>query len=241
MGQRPNYGIDAPAVMGGLLIGGGIVATAGWFTASHYSGLLSATAVIVALLATVAAFFGLLMLIYWLVGKSRTRALILNSVPWTGSEHVLDVGTGAGFLMAGAAKRVPQGHVVGLDAWSVADLSNNRPGVTRRNLELEGIAERCSILTGDARNLTYADGSFDRVLSLLCLHNIEPVADRMRACSEIARVLKPSGFAVIGDYVPTHTYAKAFSEAGLRVHQSRAAFGTALSLMWVLVAQKAAS
>ena len=226
--------------MTGLLMGGGTVAAAGSFIAVRYSGLLSATATIIAVLATIAAFFGLLMLIYWLAGKKRTREAILNSVAWSGFEQVLDVGTGAGFLMAGAAHRVPHGHVVGLDAWSAIDLSNNHAEVTRRNLELEGIADRCSVVTGDARNLDYPDGRFDTVVSLLCLHNIEPVADRLRACSEIARVLKPAGFAVIGDYVPTHAYAEALQKAGLRVHQSRPAFGTALSLMWILVAEKPA-
>lgn len=238
MSQRPNYGIDAPGIMIGLLCGGGAVAIGAWLSISLLSGILRMAAIAVALVATVTALLGISMLVYWLIGKRKTREAMLNSVPWNGTEKVLDVGTGAGFLMAGAAKRVPQGHVIGLDSWSAKDLSNNRADVTQRNLNLEGIAGRCSVVTGDARSLEYENESFDRVVSLLCLHNIEPVQDRMRACAEIARVLKPGGWVVLGDYVPTHSYAQALKQAGLRVHFSRAHFRDTWSMMWLMVAQK---
>ena len=45
---------------------------------------------------------------------------------------------------------------------------------------------------------------------------------------------------VIGDYVPTHDYARALEEAGMRVIQSRQEFAAALSNMWVVVAEKPA-
>ena len=82
------------------------------------------------------------------------------------------------------------------------------------------------------------DGSFDRVLSLLCLHNIEGRTGQVRSCREIARVLKPGGVALIADYVPTGRYASAFAGAGLHVVSSRPYFATALSLMWVVRAEK---
>lgn len=51
-------------------------------------------------------------------------------------------------------------------------------------------------------------------------------------------MLKAGGRVVVGDYVPTHAYAAAFADAGLTVLQSRTAFGVALSLMWIVIAEK---
>jgi ubiquinone/menaquinone biosynthesis C-methylase UbiE len=183
-------------------------------------------------------FFGLLMLIYNLAGKRRTRDLLLSKVPWTGSESVLDIGTGAGFLAVAVAKRLTSGHVTGIDLWSKADLSNNSPAAAERNVRLENTADKIKIQTGDARKLDFADGSFDCVVSLLCLHNIEDKSEQKLACSEIARVLRPSGYVVIGDYLPVAGYASALQASGLSIIQMSSAFTTALSLMWFLVAVK---
>jgi arsenite methyltransferase len=72
-----------------------------------------------------------------------------------------------------------------------------------QNAELEGVKDKIEIKNDDARNLIFVDNSFDVILSLLCIHNIEPKADQEKACFEIARVLKPNGTVLIGDYVPT--------------------------------------
>lgn len=182
---------------------------------------------------------GLAMFQYGLAGKFRTRQAMLNLISWRGDEHVLDVGTGAGLLLVGAAKRLHRGgSAVGIDVWSGKDLSDNSEAAAQRNITLEGVANRASIQTADAVQMPFANGSFDCVLSLLCIHNIEPKADQTKACQEIARVLKPGGRIVIGDYIPTSAYAAAFSAAGLVVERSRPAFGVAGALMWLLVADK---
>ena len=183
-------------------------------------------------------FFGLLMVIYAFVGKVRTREHILNLANLGGAESLLDVGTGAGLLLVGAAKRMPRGKVIGLDLWASKDLSNNAAVTTMRNVVAEGVAARVEVQTGDARELPFPNASFDRAVSLLCIHNIEDKADQARTCREIARVLKPGGRVVIGDYVPTHAYAAALRAAGLTIVQSKPAFVVALSLMWILVADK---
>lgn len=235
---RPNYGIDAPGIMVGFLLGGGTAVLVGVAIAKLAPDAWGWIGVSVGIVGALPLFFGTLMTLYWLVGKHRTRNHMLAMVNWRGDETVLDVGTGAGFLMAGVAKQVPHGRVVGIDAWSAKDLSNNSAAATSANLTIEGVAERCDVMTGDARELSFADGGFDCVVSLLCLHNIEGKADQERACREIARVLKPGGQAVIGDYIPTHHYAAALRSSGLRIHQSKSAFDVALSLMWIVVAEK---
>lgn len=235
---RPDYGWDAPGIMLGLLAGGGGAVVLGCSVAALAPALWRYLGVAVAVLGAAPLFLGVLMVGYALVGKARTREHILDLARLSGGEAVLDVGTGAGLLLVGAAKRLPHGTVIGIDLWSSKDLSNNAAATTLRNIAVEGVADRVEIQTGDARTLPFPDATFDRVVSLLCIHNIEDRADQAQACREIARVLRPGGRAVIGDYVQTHSYARAFEEAELRVIQSRPEFAVALSLMWIVVAEK---
>ncbi|MBA4198525.1 MAG: class I SAM-dependent methyltransferase [Chitinophaga sp.] len=178
------------------------------------------------------------MLAYGLKGKYRTRDLMLSKIKWTGNENVLDIGTGQGLLMNGAAKYLTTGKSIGIDIWSSKDLSDNSISRTLANAEKEGVKDRIEVRNEDARSLSFADNSFDVILSLLCIHNIEPKADREKACYEIARVLKPNGTVLIGDYIPTTEYAKAFAKAGLQVKSSKPYFTTAYALMWIVEATK---
>ena len=237
---RAHYGYDAPGVMIGLLAGGGAGIMLGFVVTALIPGGWRALGVALAVLGAVPLFFGLLMVVYAFAGKSRTREHILTLANLRDDDTVLDVGTGAGLLLVGAAKRMTRGRAVGIDLWAAKDLSNNAAGATTRNAVVEGVADRVEILTGDVRALAFQDASFNRVVSLLCLHNIEAKADQARACREIARVLKPGGRVVIGDYVPTGGYAETFAAAGLQGIKSTPAFGVALSLMWIVVADKPA-
>jgi ubiquinone/menaquinone biosynthesis C-methylase UbiE len=180
--------------------------------------------------------FGGMMLAYSRIGKLRMRALMLAEVAWQGNEHVLDVGTGRGFLLAGAAHNLTTGHATGIDIWNVEDLSNNSADAARHNLTLEGVSDRATVETGDATAMRFASNSFDVVLSLLCLHNIEERQEA--ACFEIARVLKPGGKAILGDYTDMDVQAAALQAAGLTVVKHQNCFVEALSPMRMIVAQK---
>ena len=242
MNGRANYGWDAPGIMLGMVLASLVLDGIGLaLTGTRpfvYAPALGAGAVTISL---VPLGLGFAMLQYGFSGKLRTRDAMLDLVDWRGDERVLDIGTGAGLLLAGAARRLgPGGHALGIDIWAAKDLTNNSAATTRRNLAVEGVADRAEVLTADATRLDFAEGSFDVVVSLLCLHNIEPKADRDMACREIARVLKPGGRVVIGDYQPTHRYARILREAGLQIRQSRPAFAVARSLMWIMVADKPA-
>ena len=56
------------------------------------------------------------------VPSSRSHA---GASELRGDEDVLDVGTGRGLLLVGAAKRLVTGRAVGLDIWKTSDLSGN--------------------------------------------------------------------------------------------------------------------
>jgi arsenite methyltransferase len=208
---RPDYGIDAPGVVRGLtgcgLAGVILAGISAWFGIGWLAVVLAITGV--ALLVS-----GLLTLRNALSGKFRHRDRILDHVPWRGDERVLDVGTGRGLLLVGAVKRAARGSGVGLDIWSTRDLSGNSAERTTANLAAEGVAERCTLVTGPAQKMEFPDGSFDAVVSNLCLHNI-PGEARTQAVLEIARVLKPGGVAVISDLMFVNRHAATFRAAGL--------------------------
>lgn len=210
---RVDYGIDAPGVVRSLTAGGVacLLAAASVGLWLGIPWLASALAVIGIVLLGEAV----LMMHNALRGKFRHRDRILDRVAWRGDEHVLDVGTGRGLLLVGAAKRLSSGRAVGIDIWSAKDLSGNAIERTAANLAAEGVADRCDLATRPAQDMGFADQSFDVVLSNLCLHNIRGAAERNRACEEIARVLKPGGVAVISDLFFTRAYADTFRRAGL--------------------------
>ncbi|HMD99784.1 MAG TPA: class I SAM-dependent methyltransferase [Terriglobia bacterium] len=161
-----------------------------------------------------------LMVVYVKVEKFRHRDRMLNMLPWKGNEQVLDIGTGRGLLMIGAAKRLTEGQSFGVDIWNRTDLSGNTREGALQNAELEGVKHRVEIKEADARRLPFGDNSFDYVLSNLCLHNIDSREGRASACREIVRVLRVGGVALISDFMHTKEYAAAFTEGGMEVTRS---------------------
>ena len=231
-----NYGFDAPGLirtcfavsLGMALLGFAVAGLVPVPAIARISGAL----IIAASLLPLA--LGLSLLAYGRAGKLRVRDVLLDLVPWTGAEAVLDVGTGRGLMLIGAAKRLTTGRVTGVDVWNTSDLSGNSLGNLKRNIDIEGVASRTDVMTADARKLPFPDASFDVIFSLLCLHNIHDAAGRRAACQEMARVLKPGGIALIGDYAGAGDYAAAFVQAGLRVYPRISLTREALSLMSVV-------
>jgi len=175
------------------------------------------------------------MIVYAKWWKFRHAERMMALVPWRGDEKVLDIGTGRGLLLIAAARRLSTGSGVGVDIWSAKDLSGNAPQNTLKNAELEGVRERVEVQTGDATKLTFADGTFDVVLSNLCIHNIPSRAGRKNACKEVIRVLKPGGRAVISDYIHTRAYASWFRAAGAKTKRS---FYLSMPPLYVVEVQK---
>ena len=104
-------------------------------------------------------------------------------------DTVLDLGSGTGALTAAVARIAPLSRIIGVDA--------SAPYVDFARQRHAGDFIRFEV--GDARQLRFRDGSFDRTLSLLALNF---VPDSRKALDEMIRVTRPGGVvaAAIWDY-----------------------------------------
>jgi SAM-dependent methyltransferase len=224
--QRPNYGIDAPTLVRNFFLIGisGLVLIAvklfvldpdrpmQWW---HWVLNTAIGLGIYCLIAPCVMIWGSK------VGKLRLRDRVLDSLHLRGDETVLDVGCGRGLMLIGAAKRLTTGKAVGVDIWQRVDQSGNRPEATWENARIEGVAGRIEVQSADARQLPFADGSFDVVVSSWALHNIYNAEERAKAL----RVLRPGGRLTIVDIEHTRDYAELLRESGLTdVSRSRPNF-----------------
>lgn len=181
------------------------------------------------------------MLLYSLHGKFTHRDRMLALHLWRGHEQVLDVGTGRGLMLIGAAKRLTVGHATGIDIWNKEDLSGNSAAATQRNLAIEGVANLCTLVSESAQQMSFPDATFNVIVSNLCLHNIYDKVARQQACAEIARVLKPGGITIISDYKLTKEYAETFRQNGLVVDRKAADWFRTFPPLTTIVARKPSS
>jgi arsenite methyltransferase len=238
---KPAYGIDAPAVLRNLFLIGGLCLLLGIFLPRHMHLFSNVYLDPHRFFFWPAGFLlaeGFLYLLYVKVGKFHHRDKILALHRWRGDEQVLDVGCGRGLLLAGAAKRIPDGHATGIDVWSNVDMGGNSPQATMHNLDLEGITDRTTLVSVPAQEMTFPDNHFDVIVSNLCLHNIYDRPTRLAALQQIARVLKPGGVALISDYKLTGEYAAAFRTIGLQVTKRRGNIFTTFPPLTIVVARK---
>ncbi|HEX7734677.1 MAG TPA: class I SAM-dependent methyltransferase [Ktedonobacteraceae bacterium] len=141
-------------------------------------------------------------------GKFEVWSEMLSHLDLRGDEQVLDMGCGRGMVLLMVASLLPQGKASGVDIWSSGDQSGNALEATRKNAQLEGVAEKIELHTADMRQLPFDDGSFDLVLSSLAIHNIPNNAGRKQALDEAMRVLKPGGKLIIADLSETARYVE---------------------------------
>ncbi len=97
--------------------------------------------------------------------------------------RVLDVGCGKGFMLHDFKQLMPQLQVAGIDVSPYA-LENAQPEV------------RPFLRRGDARELPFPDQSFDLVLAINTIHNLER-AGCIQALREIQRVSRQHAFVVV--------------------------------------------
>ena len=104
--------------------------------------------------------------------------------------HILDLGTGPGYLPIEIAKRSPHVRIHGID------LSRKLIEKARSNASSAGVSEHLHFEVGNASRLRFDDGSFDMVISTGMLHTLK---DPVKVLKECNRVLKQGGKAWIYD------------------------------------------
>jgi demethylmenaquinone methyltransferase/2-methoxy-6-polyprenyl-1,4-benzoquinol methylase len=114
----------------------------------------------------------------------RWRAAMVEAVDASASERVLDVATGTGMVAQALVGRYGC-EVLGLDQ------SPQMLAEAQAKLALDKrLAERVSLVRGEAEQLPFTDGEFDHLTFTYLLRYVEDPAATM---TELARVVKPGG------------------------------------------------
>ena len=121
------------------------------------------------------------------VWRRKTAKAAAKSQPKT----ILDLATGTADLTLALAKHSPQAHIIGMDI-SEKMLDIGKAKVAQRKME-----SQIELRLGDAAALPFGDNSFDVVTVAFGVRNFE---DLDKGLSEISRVLKPGGQAVILEF-----------------------------------------
>ena len=123
--------------------------------------------------------------------EGRFKEMLVEQAALADGQRILDLGCGTGTLAIQVKRRQPGAEVVGLDA-DPEMLGQARAKAEQADVELR-LAE------GMSDELPFEDGSFDRVLSTLFFHHLDPEPKR-RTAREIARVLRRGGELHVADW-----------------------------------------
>ena len=221
--MQADYGQDAPGLVLQYFIKGALLVVAGvllriWGTSGNrlLHRVLVGLGSVPLLIGTWYAGLGGAIIWSSRIGKLRERDRLLDTLRLRGDERVLDVGCGRGLLLIGAAKRLPRGRAVGIDHWSQVDQADNSESATRRNAEIEGVADRVEICSGDMQRLPFENASFEAVVASQAIHNIEEREGRREALGEIVRVLKPGGRVAVMDFFFVEQFAEDLRAFGMQ-------------------------
>lgn len=148
----------------------------------------------------------------------RHYELVAHDVAQYGARgSILDIGTGPGQLLLAMREAIPETKLVGVD------ISSAMVAQAQGNLERYGPNHQIKVLVAGANELPFKDEAFGGVVSTGSLHHWK---DPLRALSEVYRVLKPGGYALMYDLV--RHLPKAICE------DVRARFGHfRLALLWI--------
>ncbi len=140
--------------------------------------------------------------------ERRFKELLIQQAAPAPGQRILDLGCGTGTLAIQVKQRMPGAELVGLDA-DPAMLSQAREKAERAGVEL-------ALREGFSTVLPFEGRSFDRVLSTLFFHHLDPEPKRLTA-REIARVLRKGGELHVADWGKPSDPAMAAAFLGIRL------------------------
>jgi ubiquinone/menaquinone biosynthesis C-methylase UbiE len=117
---------------------------------------------------------------------------LLAAAPVRDNGVYLDWGTGSGYVAFALAQRHSSASIFGLDVADEALACNRKLAVQNglRNIQFEGY---------DGFAVPYASAFFDGIFCRHALHHFPRIEESI---AQMARILKPGGFAVIADCTP---------------------------------------
>ncbi len=137
-------------------------------------------------------------LLKWVMREEHFKRQLIRQARIEPGQRVLDVGCGTATLALLIKQIQPEAAVVGLDG-DAKILEIGRRKVAQAGIEI-------TLDQGLASQLPYSDNRFDRVLSSLVWHHLNPESKR-RATREVFRVLRPGGEFHLVDFGKPHTPA----------------------------------
>lgn len=119
--------------------------------------------------------------------RRKTAKTVAKSHP----KAILDLATGTADLAIALAKYNPQAYIIGMD------ISEKMLEIGKEKVKQHDLESQIELQRGDAASLPFDDNSFDAVTVAFGVRNFE---NRAQGLSEIHRVLKPNGQAVILEF-----------------------------------------
>jgi SAM-dependent methyltransferase len=126
-----------------------------------------------------------------LIGIEPAHRKLAEQADLGSAQRVLEIGCGTGNLSLLVKRTHPHLEVTGLDP--------DQKALARARRKARGAGLALKLDRGFADQLPYPDGSFDRVLSALMFHHLDPDA-RVASLREVLRVLRPEGTLHLMDF-----------------------------------------
>lgn len=175
-----SYGLAIPLVLAGAL--------AAWAMWRGWPRFVTYGAVAVMVWALAGLF-----VINVALGINRPLELPTERFLASGHGRVLDVGAGSGRAAVGVLLARPGTTVTGVDLYrGYMGIDDNTPERFMANARIADAAHRAEAVRGDARELPFADATFDAVISSYVIDHLRGT-DKDKALAEVARVLRPRG------------------------------------------------